>query len=449
MEHTLRVVRRLTIFDGHFTFPECRGKPVMTDHRITSLQARDVRFPLGQGAGSDSVHSGSEYAFATTLLASDSSLFGSGIVLTLGRGNELVCQAIEMLGQILIDREIEQLMADFGSIARQCAQHPQLRWLGPHKGVVHLALASITNACFDLWAKARAVPLWRLLLELTPSQIISLLDLSYLEDVLSTAEAQRILEDHFDSRLDREAIVSTGYPGYDTSVGWFQYEDCRIKQLARQALDQGFHAFKLKVGSADRERDLRRAFMLREVAPDALIMLDVNQQWTLPTALDMCQALSGMSPFFIEEPTHPDDIHAHSQLVAAITPIRIALGEHVPNRVVFKNFMRARGLHFVQVDCTRVAGISEFLAVSLLAKKFGLPVVPHVGDMGQIHQHLVLFNHIAMGHEALFLECIPHLQDRFVLPAQIKNGVYITPKEPGCSSDLKGVVPKGNRRARG
>jgi L-fuconate dehydratase len=421
----------------------------MAEHRISSLQVRDVRFPLAHGAGSDSIHSGSEYAFATTLLAANNNLFGSGMVLTLGRGNELVCQAIEMLGEVLVEREIEGLMADFGAIAGQLAQHPQLRWLGPHKGVVHLALASIINACFDLWAKAREVPLWRLLLDLTPQQIVSLLDLSYLEDVLTPAEARRILEDHFDSRADREAILRSGYPGYDTSVGWFQYEDSRIKQLAREALDQGFRAFKLKVGSPDRERDLRRAFMLRELAPDALIMLDVNQQWTLPTALEMCRALSPMSPFFVEEPTHPDDIQAHSQLAAAITPMRIALGEHIPNRVMFKNFMQARGLHFAQVDCTRVAGISEFLAVSLLAKKFALPVVPHVGDMGQIHQHLVLFNHIAMGHEALFLECIPHLQDRFVLPAQIENGVYVTPQEPGCSSDLKGVVPKESGAAVG
>jgi L-fuconate dehydratase len=322
------------------------------------------------------------------------------------------------------------------------AQHPQLRWLGPHKGVVHLALASITNACFDLWAKARAAPLWRLLLELTPERVVSLLDLSYLEDVLTPAEAQRILEDHFQSRSERQAILRQGYAGYDTSVGWFQYEDHRVKQLVREALNRGFHAFKLKVGSQEGQRDLRRAFMLRELAPDALIMLDVNQQWTLPTALEMCRALSAMSPFFVEEPTHPDDIQAHSQLATAIAPMRIALGEHVPNRVMFKNFMQARALHFVQVDCTRVAGISEFLTVSLLARKFALPVVPHVGDMGQIHQHLVLFNHIAMGHEPLFLECIPHLQDHFVLPARVENGVYVAPQEPGCSSDLKGVVPR-------
>jgi L-fuconate dehydratase len=415
----------------------------MTQHRIISLETRDVRFPLEQGAGSDAVHSGAEYAFATTLLGSDEKIFGTGIVLTLGLGNQLVCEAIEWLGKELIGQEIEELMADFGVIAQKLAQHPQLRWLGPHKGVVHLALASLTNACFDLWAKSRRVPLWRLLLDLDARKIVDLLDLSYLEDVLTRDEAEATLRSHASSRRERESILRSGYPGYDTSVGWFQYEDNQVKALARQAMEKGFHAFKLKVGSRDGQRDLRRAFMLRElVGSKALIMVDANQQWSLPRALEMCEKLRDMAPYFVEEPTHPDDIRAHRTLAEAIKPIPIALGEHVPNRIMFKNFMQAEAVQIVQVDCTRVAGISEFLTVSLLARKFGLPVVPHVGDMGQIHQHLVLFNHIAMGHEALFLECIPHLQPHFVNPARIENGVYVTPQVPGSSSDLKGVTPE-------
>ena len=411
-------------------------------HRITSLETRDVRFPLEPGAGSDAVHSGAEYAFATTLLGSDEKVFGTGIVLTLGLGNQLVCEAIAWLGKELIGWEIEELMAGFGAVAQKLAQHPQLRWLGPQKGVVHLALASITNACFDLWAKSRGVPLWRLLLDLDAGKIVDLLDLSYFEEVLTRDEAEAILRKHTSSRREREGILQTGYPGYDTSVGWFQYEDSQVRELARQAMDKGFHAFKLKVGSHDGQRDVRRAIMLRELAGgDALIMLDANQQWTLPRALVMCARLKDMSPYFVEEPTHPDDIRAHRALAEAIKPIPIALGEHVPNRIMFKNFMQADAVQIVQVDCTRVAGISEFLTVSLLARKFGLPVVPHVGDMGQIHQHLVLFNQIAMGHEAVFLECIPHLQEHFVNPAQVENGVYVTPQAPGSSSDLKGVRP--------
>jgi L-fuconate dehydratase len=410
--------------------------------RITSLETRDVRFPLEQGAGSDAVHSGAEYAFATTLLASDQKLFGTGIVLTLGLGNQLVCDAIKWLGKELIGQEIEELMAEFGAVSQNLAQHPQLRWLGPQKGVVHLALASLTNACFDLWAKSRGVPLWRLLLDLDATQIAGLLDLSYLEDVLTRHEAETILRNQVSSRREREGILHSGYPGYDTSVGWFQYEDSQVKDLARHAMEKGFHAFKLKVGSRDGQRDLRRAFMLRELTgANALIMLDANQQWSLPRALEMCEKLRDMSPYFVEEPTHPDDIRAHRTLAEAIYPIPLALGEHVPNRIMFKNFMQAEAVQIVQVDCTRVAGISEFLTVSLLARKFGLRVVPHVGDMGQIHQHLVLFNHIAMGHEALFLECIPHLQPHFVNPARVENGIYVTPHAPGSSSDLKGVGP--------
>ena len=421
----------------------------MTPQRIVSLESRDARFPLENGAGSDAVHSGSEYAFATTILATGNGTFGTGIALTLGQGNQLVCQAAEMLGASLVGREIEELMANFGEVSRQLAEHPQLRWLGPHKGVVHLALASLTNACFDLWAKARGLPLWRLLLDLTPQQVVDLLDLSYLEHVLPPPEALKILQNHSQDRFAREAVLQEGYTGYDTSVGWFNYEDARVKDLARRALDRGFRAFKLKVGSREPARDLRRANMLREVVgPDPLIMLDANQQWTLPAALNICRELNAISPYFIEEPTHPDDIAAHRQLAEAIAPTRIGLGEHVANRVLFHNFMQAGAVNVVQADCTRLAGVSEFITVSLLARKLGLPVVPHVGDMGQIHQHLVLFNHLALGHEALFLEYIPHVQQHFVNPAKIERGVYVTPQAAGSSSDLQGVTPKASRQSR-
>src|SRR5438128_7603519 len=410
---------------------------------ITGVTTRDARFLLQSGEGVDAIHTNPQYSYAVALLQTDRHITGTGLAFTLGGGNELVCQAIQALGELLIGRDLEELMAEFGAVQRRIADHPQYRWLGPHKGVVHLALASLTNACFDLWAKARHAPLWRLLLDLGPQEIIDLLDLSYLEDVLTRDEAEAILRNHMGSRRERQGILDTGYPGYDTSVGWFQYEDARVNELAWQALERGFRAFKLKVGSRDGQRDVRRAFMLRELAgADALVMLDANQQWTLPTALKTCEMLRAMSPFFIEEPTHADDIRAHRTLAEAIQPIPIALGEHVPNRVAFKNFMQAKAVQIVQADCTRVAGISEFLVVSLLARKFGLKVVQHVGDMGQIHQHLVLFNHIAMGHGAVFLECIPHLRPHFLNPALVENGVYVTPQAPGCSTELKGIRPK-------
>jgi L-fuconate dehydratase len=405
---------------------------------ITEVQAQDRRYPLHEGAGSDAVHSGAEYALAVTRLRTDKAVEGCGITLTLGRGNRLVCDAIEELGRLLEGCEIEEVMAQFGAVSRRLSDDPALRWLGPHKGVVHLALASIVNACFDLWAKTREVPLWRLLLDLQPEQILALLDLSYLEDVLSAEEALALVNDHWPTRAARESILVSGYPGYDTSVGWFQFDDARVRTNVQQALAAGFRAFKLKVGSRDPERDLRRAAMLRQIAgPDCRLMFDANQQWSLPDARHMCRALSTIDPYWIEEPTHPDDVEAHRTLAREIAPLRIALGEHVPNRVVFKNFIEAGAVHFVQADCTRLAGISEFLTVSLLARKFGLPIVPHVGDMGQIHQHLVLFNHVALGHEVIFLEHIPHLREYFMRPARVEGGVYQVPQAPGISCDLR------------
>lgn len=404
---------------------------------IARIETEDQRFPLHGGAGSDAVHAVVEYAYAVTRLLTDGPAQGCGITLTLGPGNDIVCRMIDLLAASIVGRDIEELMSSFGVTLRQLADHPELRWLGPHKGVVHLALSSIVNACFDLWAKVREVPLWRLLLDLSPEEIIALLDLSYLEDNLTPEEILTILREHFPTRINRERILRNGYPGYDTSVGWFQYDDKEIRESARKALDQGFRAFKLKVGSQDGERDVRRAAMLRElVGGECRIMLDANQQWTPGMAERICQAMRPLNPYWIEEPTHPDDLLAYAKLAQSIKPLQIAAGEHLPNRVVFKNFIKAGAMHFVQADCTRLAGTSEFLTVSLLARKYRLPVIPHVGDMGQIHQHLVLFNHIALGHEALFLEHIPHLRDYFLDPARVIGGVYQTPERPGASSDL-------------
>ncbi len=413
----------------------------MTSVVIRQACALDRRFPLPRGAGTDAVHRITEYAFATTRLVTDGGPRGTGIALTLGRGNAVVCECIRLLALPLVGREIEELMASFGAFSRALADDAELRWLGPHKGAVHLALASIANACFDLWAKARGVPLWKLLLDLSPRELVATMDLSYLEDELAAADAIRIVEDHRATRAAREGVLAGGYPGYDTSAGWFDYEDSEIRAAALLSRERGFRAVKLKVGSADRQRDLRRAALLREILGDAgVLMLDANQQWTAPEAERMCEALRGVNPYWIEEPTHPDDIEAHARLAARLAPLRIALGEHVPNRVMFKNFLRRSAMHFVQADCTRLAGVPEFLAVSLLARKHNRPVVPHVGDMGQIHQHLVLFNHIALGHEALLLEYIPHLRGYFVHPARVEDGAYRTPAEPGCSSDLLEVT---------
>jgi L-fuconate dehydratase len=416
----------------------------MPDAVIHSVSTCDARFPLPPGAGTDSLHTNSEYSFAVTCLSGENGLRGTGIALTLGKGNKLVCDAIEMLADRLIGTAIEELMADFGRVSRKLADDPSLRWLGPHKGVVHLALASITNACFDLWAKSRGKPLWKLLLDLAPGEVVRLLDLSYLDEVLSERDAVELLQGQLASRNTRMSILNTGYPGYDTSVGWMGYDDHKVRDLTRRAMDSGFKAFKLKVGSDDPDRDLRRAAMLRECIGDSgTLMFDANQRWSLPVAVRMSRELALYQPTWIEEPTHPDDIHGHALLAREIAPIKIAAGEHIPNRVVFKNFFQSSAIHYVQADCTRLAGVSEFVTVSLLARKFGLPVVPHVGDMGQLHQHLVLFNRIGLGQEPLFLEHISLLRDHFVFPATVADGCYKTPEQPGASCDLK-LTSAGN-----
>ncbi|HKK46365.1 MAG TPA: enolase C-terminal domain-like protein [Balneolaceae bacterium] len=398
----------------------------------------DARFDLREGAGTDAVHNTTQYAFAVCKLTTDQDIHGEGLALTLGKGNELVCGAIEHLTKYIEGKEIEELMADFGQVFREMADAPCLRWLGPQKGVIHLALASVTNACFDLWAKSREVPLWKLLTDLSAEEIVNTLDLSYLEEVLTRSDALDILQFKKDQYDARTHILKTGYPGYDTSIGWFNYSDERVKDNIKKSMAQGFTSMKLKVGSADLERDIRRIYLVRETAgEDATIMLDANQRWSLPTAIEFSRKLKDIDPYWIEEPTHPDDISAHVSLAKKIKPIKLAMGEHVPNRVMFKNFLQSGCMHINQVDALRVGGISEFITISLLSKKFGVPVVPHVGDMGQIHQHLVLFNHLRMGHKPLFLEHIPHLKEYFKYPVKIEHGFYQVPQEPGIGADLK------------
>lgn len=404
---------------------------------IKKIESSDFRVPLKGGAGSDAIHTDPTYAYAVCNIVTDTPLNGTGLAFTLGAGNELVCQAIEFLGKKLEGREIHELMSDYGKVFKSLADDANYRWLGPHKGIVHLALASITNACFDLWAKAKGVPIWKLLIELSPEEIVNTADFSGLEEVLTPQEAIELLKNQAAGKEARMKILENGYQGYDTSVGWFHYGDEKVAENVKKALDSGFTAMKLKVGSADPARDIRRAELIRKLAGDqTTIMLDANQQWSFPKALDICKNLQAINPYWIEEPLHPDDILAHVELAKAIAPTKIAAGEHVPNKIMFKNYLMSGSMHFNQVDAVRVGGVSEFIAISLLSKKYGVPVVPHVGDMGQIHQHLVLFNHISIGHEALFLEYIPHLRDHFKYPAQVINGHYQVPQEPGMSSDL-------------
>jgi L-fuconate dehydratase len=405
---------------------------------IRGFNIRDKRYQENNGAGNDAIHRDPVYSYAVTELVDDSGLVGSGFAFTLGQGNELVCQAAAFYAAQLTGKDIEELMSDFGKVFNLLSNEQQFRWLGPHKGVVHLALASVTNACYDLWAKKRGEPLWHLLTSLTPEQIVNTLDLSHLEEVLTKKQAMQLLYAAEYGKVERNRIIKTGYPGYDSSIGCYSYDDEMMRANCRKAVDAGFTAMKLKVGSDDPKRDIRRANIVRQEAGSKVkVMLDANQQWTQPQALSFCNELKQINPYWIEEPTHPDDLLAHLTLSEAIAPIKIAAGQHVPNRIIFKNYLQIGCADFIQVDAVRVGGVSEFITISLLCRKYGIPVVPHVGDMGQLHQHLVLFNHISLGHEALFLEHIPHLHKHFKHPAIIKDGVYQTPQLAGSTCELK------------
>ncbi len=361
-----------------------------------------------------------------------------GLSFTLGAGNELVCAAAEFLARSLVGQDLEQLMSEFGRWQNEASNEQQFRWLGPQKGVVHLALASVTNACWDAWARLHQKPLWKLLLELDPEALLDTLDFSYVTDVLTREQAIELMAGNLASRQERSAILEKGYPGYDTSVGWFNYSDEQVAANVAKSVADGFTAMKLKVGSPDISRDVRRARIIRDAAgPEATIMVDANQQWSIAQAIEFCRQTADLNLLWLEEPTHPDDILGHKVIAEAIAPVKVAAGEHVANRIAFKNYLQCKGMAICQVDALRVAGVSEFLVVSLMARQFNIPVIPHVGDMGQLHQHLVLFNHIALDHLALFLEYIPHLSEHFEEPAIVENGAYQTPRLPGSSCQLK------------
>jgi L-fuconate dehydratase len=405
---------------------------------LIKATTRDTRYPIGSGHGSDAIHRDPVYSYAATLLHDDSGHVGTGLAFTLGEGNELVCKAAEFYARQLVGRDIEEVMAGFGELQRKLSDEQQFRWLGPHKGLVHLALASVTNACWDLWARKRGVPLWKLLLDLSADELLATLDFSYVTDALTRADALALIESTRETRAARECILEAGYPGYDTSIGWFNYSDEQVAANVAKSAAEGFTAMKLKVGSPDIARDVRRARLVRQAAGNSVrLMVDANQQWTIAQSVAFAEATRDLNLFWLEEPTHPDDVLGHRTIADAITPVKVAAGEHVPNRILFKNYLQAGAMAICQVDAVRVAGVSEFLVISLLAKKFGVPVIPHVGDMGQIHQHLVLFNHIGLGHEAIFLEHIPHLQEYFTEPVRIASGRYATPRLPGTSCELK------------
>ena len=410
-------------------------------HRILSVTAHDVRFPTSRSlAGSDAMHTTPDYSAAYVVLKTDAGdhLEGHGLTFTLGRGTEVCVAAINALAPIVIGRSLESITSDMRGFWRAITGEQQLRWIGPEKGAIHLASAALINAVWDLYAKVEGKPLWKLLADMTPEQLVSCIDFRYLSDALTPEEALDILERKAPTRAAREAeMLRTGYPAYTTSAGWLGYSDEKLRTLCREAVAAGWSHVKMKVGQRI-EDDVRRARIVREeIGPDRHLMMDANQVWEVGDAIANVRRLAEFEPYWIEEPTSPDDVLGHATIARAIAPIRVATGEHCQNRVIFKQLFQAEAIGFCQLDACRLGGLNEVLAVLLLAAKFGVPVCPHAGGVGlcEYVQHVSLFDYIAVSGslENRVLEYVEHLHEHFLDPVVIRDGCYVAPQRPGWS----------------
>jgi L-fuconate dehydratase len=413
--------------------------------RIISLDVLDVRFPTSrQLDGSDAMNRDPDYSAAYVVLRTDDPSWptGHGLTFTTGRGTEVVVAAVEALRPLVLGRSTSDLFGDIGGFWRDLVGDSQLRWIGPEKGAIHLATAAVTNAAWDLWAKAEGKPLWKLLVDLPSEEIVRAIDFRYMSDALTPADALAILHDLEPTRARREAeIVRDGYPAYTTSIGWLGYGDDKVRRLSTEALAAGWTRFKMKVG-ADLDDDVRRAALVRDaIGPDNLLMMDANQRWDVATAIDWMKPLAAFDPYWIEEPTSPDDILGHAAIARAVHPIRVATGEHVHNRVMFKQFLAAGAMDVCQVDACRLGGVNEALAVLLLAARFGVPVCPHAGGVGlcELVQHLSLFDYIAVSGslDGRMIEYVDHLHEHFLEPVVIREGRYLAPSRPGYGAEMK------------
>jgi len=412
--------------------------------RIQELKTLDLRFPTSRFLdGSDAMNPDPDYSAAYVILETDTGLEGHGLTFTIGRGNDLVCAAIELLRPLVVGRPLAEFTQNMGAFYRHITGDSQLRWLGPEKGVVHLATAAVINAVWDLWARAEGKPLWKLVVDLSPEELVRCIDFRYLTDALTPEEAIELLRRMAPGKAEREAyLLREGYPAYTTSVGWLGYPDEKIRHLCRKALQEGFRAFKLKVGR-DLQDDLRRCQIVREeIGWENRLMLDANQVWDVPQALDWVRRLLPYRPLWIEEPTSPDDILGHAALQKALqgSGTQVATGEHVQNRVVFKQLLQSGAIGFCQIDAARVGGVNENLAILLLAAKFGIPVCPHAGGVGlcEYVQHLSSIDYIAVSGslENRYLEYVDHLHEHFVEPVVIRRGRYWLPPKPGYSIEI-------------
>jgi len=413
--------------------------------KIREIDVLDLRFPTSRTfAGTDAVHTDPDYSAAYVILSTDAGIQGHGLTFTIGRGTEVVVAAIEAFHHLVEGQRLEDITADFGGFWRRLASESQLRWLGPEKGVIHLALAAIVNAIWDLWAKTERKPVWKMLADMTPQQLVSCIDFRYITDAMTRDEAIDILARQARTKADREAeLLRVGYPAYTTSVGWTGYSDDGVRALCREAMAAGWTHFKVKVGGRP-EDDRRRVALVRDaIGPSNTLMIDANQQWDVRDAIDRVTELAGFRPWWIEEPTSPDDVLGHAAIAAAVRPlgVGVATGEHCANRIVFKQLLQAKAIDFCQIDSCRIGGVNENLAVMLMAAKFGVPVCPHAGGVGlcEYVQHLSMFDFIGVSGtmDGRVIEYVDHLHEHFDEPVVVRSGRYLAPSKPGYSITIR------------
>ncbi|MDQ3811902.1 MAG: L-fuconate dehydratase [Chloroflexota bacterium] len=410
--------------------------------RVTDIVARDIRFPTSRTlAGSDAMNPEPDYSAAYVTLKTNGDLEGNGFTFTIGRGNELCVAAIESLAYLVRDLSVEEVAADPAGFWYRVVGDSQLRWVGPEKGVIHLAAAALVNAMWDLWAKSAGKPVWKLLQDMTPRELVACVPFRYITDALTPEQALEMIERNEPSKHEREAYLrADGYPAYTTSAGWLGYTDEQLRSLCRQGLAEGWSHFKVKVGR-DLQDDVRRVRIIREeIGPDRKVMVDANQVWDVDQAIGWMRELAGFEPWWIEEPTSPDDVLGHASIARALSPIRVATGEHCQNRVVFKQLLQANAIGFCQVDAARLAGVNEVLAVMLLAARFGVPVCPHAGGVGlcEYVQHLSMVDYLRISGsmEDRLIEYVDHLHEHFLDPVVLRGGRYMPPTAPGYSATM-------------
>ena len=417
---------------------------VITQTVITDLEVLDVRFPTSsQLDGSDAMNPDPDYSAAYVILKTNQAeLSGHGLTFTIGRGNEICCVAIEAMRHLVVGLNIDEVRANPAKMWRDLTSDSQLRWIGPDKGAMHLATGAVVNAVWDLWAKIEGKPVWQLVAEMSPEQLVECIDFRYLTDCITPEEALQLLTKQAEGKAGRlQNLLAQGYPCYTTSAGWLGYSEEKLARLCQEAVDEGFNYIKLKVGR-NLEEDKRRVQIARDIiGPERNLMIDANQIWERDEAIAWVKELAFAKPWFIEEPTSPDDVEAHRAIREAIKPIQVATGEMCQNRIMFKQFIMREAIDVVQIDACRMGGVNEVLAVLLMAAKYGLKVCPHAGGVGlcEYVQHLSMIDYLCFSatHEGRVTEYVDHLHEHFIEPCDIQNAAYMPPKLPGFSIEMK------------